>query len=486
MCLAQSLPLQAVETTVRCTNCETDLLKVARFCECCGRELLAGQAPHTAAQPAKTEAAADVDDWAPKPHRNADLSCPSCAGPSLDGNRCAGCRTADSAMERGTSTTAEQSVGQTVSTTNKVTVKSASQGAMHVAPAHAGSHVPTERGAAVPLKPSEPEKPTEPAAPRRTAADAIYAEMLQRAASPTPTPRRPPVTPQTPATTERQETSVASERKQSPMVLASSGVLVAALVAGAYSLRSHEQPVRARQQSPAAVVAESNETGAGAGEREVPSATAVSPKPILPLPERKPAPVDEHPPAQIAARVSQKAAPSAARKDPAAVRTNAKATPVRSPRAAAAPAVSERTVRAQAPVREVPARVLPSAPVAGRPAVEVFEIERKPEPEPSAAVGPIFDLRDVSEQPRIATQHAPSLPPELRSRATKEIVVVRALVSQSGRPSRISLLRHSKTGPEVDDVVLASVNQWTFSPARKKGEPVNCWFNFAVQVGGTD
>jgi len=87
MCLAQSLPLQAVETTVRCTNCETDLLKVARFCECCGRELLAGQAPHTAAQPAKTEAAADVDDWAPKPHRNADLSCPSCAGPSLDGNQ---------------------------------------------------------------------------------------------------------------------------------------------------------------------------------------------------------------------------------------------------------------------------------------------------------------------------------------------------------------------------------------------------------------
>ena len=39
---------------------------------------------------------------------------------------------------------------------------------------------------------------------------------------------------------------------------------------------------------------------------------------------------------------------------------------------------------------------------------------------------------------------------------------------------------------EVDDVILASVNQWTFSPARKKGEPVNCWFNFAVQVGGTD
>jgi TonB family protein len=117
----------------------------------------------------------------------------------------------------------------------------------------------------------------------------------------------------------------------------------------------------------------------------------------------------------------------------------------------------------------------------------VVENKRQPEPEaPTAAVGPIFDLRDVSEQPKIATQHAPNLPPQFRGRAAKEIVVVRALVSQSGRPSRISLLRRSKTGPEVDDVILASVNQWTFSPARKKGEPVNCWFNFAVQVGGTD
>jgi len=65
----------------------------------------------------------------------------------------------------------------------------------------------------------------------------------------------------------------------------------------------------------------------------------------------------------------------------------------------------------------------------------------------------------------------------------KEVVVVRALVSQSGHPTRISLLRRSKTGPQLDDVVLAAVNQWTFSPAKKKGEAVSCWFNFAVPIG---
>ena len=117
----------------------------------------------------------------------------------------------------------------------------------------------------------------------------------------------------------------------------------------------------------------------------------------------------------------------------------------------------------------------------------MVETGRKAEAEtPVPAIGPIFEIRDVSESPRIETQRPPKLPAELQARAIKEVVVVRALVSQSGRPSRISLLRRSKTGPEVDDVILASVNQWTFAPARKKGEPVNCWFNFAVQVGGTD
>ena len=84
----------------------------------------------------------------------------------------------------------------------------------------------------------------------------------------------------------------------------------------------------------------------------------------------------------------------------------------------------------------------------------------------------------------MATKVEPRLPDELRGRSIKEIVVVRALVSQNGHPSRVSLLRRSKAGPQLDDVVVAAVNQWTFSPARKKGEAVSCWFNFAVQVGG--
>jgi TonB family protein len=89
----------------------------------------------------------------------------------------------------------------------------------------------------------------------------------------------------------------------------------------------------------------------------------------------------------------------------------------------------------------------------------------------------------VNDSPRVATRVAPKLPPDLRSRDIKEVVIVRALVSQSGHPSRVSILRRSKTGPQLDKVVVEAVNQWTFSPARKKGEPVSCWLNFGVPVG---
>ena len=56
------------------------------------------------------------------------------------------------------------------------------------------------------------------------------------------------------------------------------------------------------------------------------------------------------------------------------------------------------------------------------------------------------------------------------------------LVSQSGRPSRVTLLRKSKTGPRVDDAVINAVNQWKFSPARRRGEAVSSWFNIGVPV----
>jgi TonB family protein len=107
-------------------------------------------------------------------------------------------------------------------------------------------------------------------------------------------------------------------------------------------------------------------------------------------------------------------------------------------------------------------------------------------PPPAPPVGPFFETKDVNESPRIAARVEPRVPEALRARSMNDIVIVRALVSQSGRPSRVSLLRRSKAGPELDTIVVEAVNQWTFAPARKKGEAVSCWFNFAIPVSGAD
>ena len=104
-------------------------------------------------------------------------------------------------------------------------------------------------------------------------------------------------------------------------------------------------------------------------------------------------------------------------------------------------------------------------------------------PAPAAAPqGPFFEPTDVNEPPRVASRVDPDVPDDLRGRAGQEIVIVRMLVSQSGRPSRVTLLRRSKTGPRVDDAVIAAVNQWTFSPAKRRGAAVSSWFNIGVPL----
>ena len=88
----------------------------------------------------------------------------------------------------------------------------------------------------------------------------------------------------------------------------------------------------------------------------------------------------------------------------------------------------------------------------------------------------------MQEAPRVASRVEPDVPEDLRARTRNEIVIVRMLVSQSGQPSRVSLLRKSKTGPRVDEAVLAAVSQWKFSPAKRRGAAVSSWFNIGVPL----
>jgi TonB family protein len=86
----------------------------------------------------------------------------------------------------------------------------------------------------------------------------------------------------------------------------------------------------------------------------------------------------------------------------------------------------------------------------------------------------------------VATRVDPQLPEEIRTRLIDEVVIVRVLVSERGQPSRICVLRRSRAGLPLDDAVIAAVNQWTFSPARRKGEAVSSWYNVGVPINSAN
>jgi TonB family protein len=98
-------------------------------------------------------------------------------------------------------------------------------------------------------------------------------------------------------------------------------------------------------------------------------------------------------------------------------------------------------------------------------------------------MGRFFEPTDVDESPQVATRVEPQFPADLQVRPLNDIVVVRVLVSQTGHPFRVSLLRGSKLGRSMDDAVVAAVTRWTFSPARKRGEAVSSWYNIGVPLG---
>src|SRR5262245_55048322 len=104
-----------------------------------------------------------------------------------------------------------------------------------------------------------------------------------------------------------------------------------------------------------------------------------------------------------------------------------------------------------------------------------------PEP-PASPRTPFFASTDVTEPPQVTSRVEPRLPDELVKSPVNDVVVVRLLVSHTGQPFRIRLHRHSKAGAQLDDAVIAAMNRWTFSPARKNGEAVSCWLNVGVPI----
>lgn len=324
----------------------------------------------------------------------------------------------------------------------------------HAAPA-APAHAPSESGGLL-VPPPIPVQ----AATLKPRVDAPQAARV----GPRPVPRPP-----TPGVTTRPAPRQTDRRGL--VVLAASAVVLIAV--GVPTVRSWMRP------NPT-VTADLGEFAADPAPDATPKAApaAATARPVA-RPEPTPA-VAEAPPPTPSPRP---ATPARAETTPARTRPEpARHVPVRGERPAHS--ILARQTPAASPTTRV---FLPNSGAAAEPAPEpvaaaAAPVASAPEPIVEAPIGQVFEMGQVDDKPRVATQVEPAVPVELRDRPLTDLVILRVLVSQSGRPSDVNLLRRSKAGAALDNAVVAAVRQWSFEPARKRGQAVNCWYNVGVPL----
>jgi protein TonB len=280
----------------------------------------------------------------------------------------------------------------------------------------------------------------------KAAADLTAKAHLAKAANQAPVTRRPivPVPPPT------------QSRSRTPMLMMAAAVIVGAIGAAEGARRfGFDWPLRdAPEASPVQATA-AVESVPPAERRVLPRDTPSAAKVVT---ETKP----------VTANRPSAIAPSRGAARPKPSTAAARRVPVRQGNP---PAQQVVPVVASTPAPEIP------APAPARPAAA--ESAR-----PSAPLtGKFFESNDVDDPPRVATRVGPRLPANVPAGADKKIVVARVLVSSTGHPHHVTLLRGSMLGSATDEAVVAAVTQWRFSPAKKRGEPVNCWLNIGVPLG---
>jgi periplasmic protein TonB len=414
---------------MRCSECDGKPQREERHCECCGHLLTpdatsAHEAPRVA-DPNQQELRFE----APSPR------CGSCGGPAPDGELCDSCRQAFSSV-----------LGK---------AKPAPVAAM---PALIATLAPTPADVEpVPVSSAATDDPVDVEPSPDLVAGPSASERqpdLMSEAEPVIMPMAAPEDPAPPMASAPRR-----HRSELAAVAAVAIIAVIGLPLGALWLRKQAptQDVMAGATVPtASVAANAPVTAANA-----PAPTAAADAKSTPAePDKAPAP-----PAPEVVPQPVKPAP-------------------RAPRAPAKPAKIEPAVnadRAVAPAPTVSAPVAPEPPPAAVP---------PPAPAPEAPrpvlaqapVGHLYNAAEVDEAPKATAKVSPQLASGVADRAGKDVVVVRALISQTGHPFRVDLLRRSRFGSAVDEAVVAAVKQWMFSPARKRGEAVSCWYNFAVPL----
>ena len=128
------------------------------------------------------------------------------------------------------------------------------------------------------------------------------------------------------------------------------------------------------------------------------------------------------------------------------------------------------------------ARPLPSQPVAATPSADANQAPTAPAaPGANTSSARVYQVTEVDAKPEVLTQVPPIYTDDAVKQHVQDVVVLQVLVDASGRPQTIRAPARDRRRPRCSTAAAAAaVRQWTFSPARKGGQPVPCWFNVGV------
>lgn len=289
--------------------------------------------------------------------------------------------------------------------------------------------------------------------PASASLESTLARQAMRPKAPSALP--PPVVPR--------QASVSS----SPSSSRSRWLLISAAIAGVAAIGTPVAWKLAFASRPTTVSALQIETTAAPEPAPTPRAERTHGAPPAPTPRvyQDLQPQAPEPVAPVAVAVAAPATTHAAPKPAPAPK---KPAPVAAAEPVAAPVVAPEP----APVLVATPSPIVAAPAAAAPPPAPVRAEAIP-------LGQIYEVSQVETRPSVTSRFDPVLPARIGGH-TPVVVIVRVLVSPSGRPAESTVVKNPSKDDALGAAAAATVRQWIFAPAKRKGQPVSCWINVGV------
>lgn len=133
------------------------------------------------------------------------------------------------------------------------------------------------------------------------------------------------------------------------------------------------------------------------------------------------------------------------------------------------PAPAESPTSTESPTSSKPA-TSNEPPTSTEPSIVAAQVP-EPQPEPAESPSPPSQiLAGPYAPPRYRTRVDPTYPSEARRDRASGIVLLQVLVSETGEPLKVEVLRTDR--PDLAQAAVSAVKRWTFEPARRDGLPV--------------